>query len=87
MTFIVAEKKMNLQKSIAVICSAIALALCGSGLSADGAQRRSSNRRRTFAGWCRQKADLSPEAKHTVEVLLRKSDRSQNLPDRARVYL
>ena len=29
--------------------------------------------RRTFADWCRQKADLSPEAKHTVEVLLQKA--------------
>jgi Leucine-rich repeat (LRR) protein len=29
--------------------------------------------RRTFADWCRQKADLSPEAKHTVEVLLKEA--------------
>jgi internalin A len=29
--------------------------------------------RRTFADWCRQKADLGPEAKHTVEVLLEKA--------------
>ena len=25
---------------------------------------------RTFADWCREKASLSPETKHTVEVLL-----------------
>ena len=31
------------------------------------------NMRRTFADWCRQKADLSPEAKHTVEMLLQKA--------------
>ena len=70
MTLIVAEKHKNLQKSIAVTCSAIALALSGSGLSACGAETRSGNSRQTFAYWCRQKDSLSPEAKHTVEVLL-----------------
>jgi internalin A len=70
MTLIVAQKHINLQKSIAVTCSVIALALCGSGLSAYAAETRSGNMRRTFADWCRQKADLSPEAKHTVEALL-----------------
>ena len=69
MTFIVAGKKMNLQKLSAVICSAIVLAF-GSGLGAKAAEMRSSNSRQTFADWCRQKADLSPEAKHTVDVLL-----------------
>jgi len=29
--------------------------------------------RRTFADWCRQKADLSPEAKRTVELLLKEA--------------
>ena len=61
---------MDLQKLIVVTCSAIALALSGSGLSAKAAETRSSNSRQTFADWCRQKADLSPEAKHTVDVLL-----------------
>ena len=70
MTLIVAQKHKNLQKSIAVTCSAIALALSGSGLSADAAETRSGNSRRTFADWCREKDSLSPEAKHTVEVLL-----------------
>jgi len=55
---------------IAVICSAIALALSGTGLSACGAETRSENTRRTFADLCRQKTDLSPGAKHNVEVLL-----------------
>ena len=73
MTLIVAEKYQNLQRSIAVTCSAIALALCGSGLSAKAAEVRSSNSRQTFADWCRQKADLSSETKHTVEVLLEKA--------------
>src|SRR4028119_865754 len=73
MTLIVADKHINLQKSIAVICSAIALALSGSGLSADAAETRSGNSRRTFADWCREKDSLSPEAKHTVEVLLRQA--------------
>src|ERR671932_484680 len=70
MTLIVAKKHINLQKSIAVTCSVIALALCGSGLSAYAAETRSGNSIRTFADWCRQKDSLSPEAKHTVEVLL-----------------
>src|SRR6476620_12305722 len=71
MTLIVAQKHINLEKSmIAVTCSVIALALCGSGLSADAAETRSPNSRRTFADWCREKDSLSPEAKHTVEVLL-----------------
>ena len=70
MTLIVAQKHINLQKSIAIICSAIALALCGSGVSAYAAETRSGNSRRTFADWCREKDSLSPEAKHTVEVLL-----------------
>ena len=70
MTLIVAQKHKNLQKSIAVTCSVIALALCGSGLSAYAAETRSSNSRRTFADWCREKDSLSPEAKHIVELLL-----------------
>jgi internalin A len=60
---------MKLQKSIALACCVL-LALSGNGLSAKAAETRSGNSRRTFADWCREKADLSPEAKHTVEVLL-----------------
>ncbi len=63
---------MKLPKSIAVTCCAI-LALSANGLSAKAAETRSENSRRTFADWCRQKADLSPEAKHTVEVLLKEA--------------
>jgi internalin A len=72
MTLIVAQKHMKLPKSIALTCCAI-LALSGNGLSAKAAETRSGNSRRTFADWCRQKADLSPEAKHTVEVLLKEA--------------
>ncbi|MEG4419228.1 leucine-rich repeat domain-containing protein [Microcoleus sp. LAD1_D5] len=72
MTFIVAQKHMNLPKSIALTCCAI-LALSGNGLSAKAAETRSGNMRRTFADWCRQKADLSPEGKHTVEMLLKEA--------------
>ncbi len=61
---------MKLQKSIALACCAI-LALSANGLSAKAAETRSGNSRRTFADWCRQTADLSPEAKYTVEVLLK----------------
>ena len=63
---------MNLPKSIALACCAI-LALSGNGLSAKAAETRSGNSRRTFADWCREKDSLSPEAKHTVEVLLRQA--------------
>src|SRR4028119_2251443 len=72
MTLIVAHKHMKLQKSIALACCAI-LALSANGLSAKAAETRSSNSRRTFADWCRQKANLSPEAKRTVEVLLKEA--------------
>src|SRR4028118_516790 len=76
MTLIVAQKQMNLPKLIALTCCAL-LALSGSGLSAKAAETRSGNMRRTFADWCRQKADLSPEAKHTVEVLLQKAETTE----------
>ena len=54
-----------------------AIALSGSALSVNGAEVRSGNSRRTFADWCRQKADLSPQAKHTVEVLLKKAETTE----------
>ncbi|MEG4291571.1 leucine-rich repeat domain-containing protein, partial [Microcoleus sp. D2B6] len=76
MTLIVTQKQMKLQKSIAVTCCAI-LALSGNGLSAKAAETRAGNMRRTFAEWCRQKADLSPEAKRTVEVLLQKAETTE----------
>src|SRR4028118_1076586 len=76
MTIIVTQKHMKLQKSIALTCCAI-LALSANGLSAKAAETRSSNSRRTFAEWCRQKADLSPEAKRTVEVLLQKAETTE----------
>jgi internalin A len=63
---------MNLPKSIAVTCSVlIALALSGNGSSALAAETRSGYK--TFADWCREKAALSQETKHTVEVLLKKA--------------
>jgi internalin A len=76
MTLIVAQKHKKLQKSIALACCAI-LVLSGNGLSAKAAETRSGNSRRTFADWCRQKADLSPEAKRTVEVLLQKAETTE----------
>ncbi|WP_445171617.1 leucine-rich repeat domain-containing protein [Microcoleus sp.] len=76
MTLIVAEKHMNLPKSIALTGCAI-LALSANGLSAKAAETRSGNSRRTFADWCRQKANLSPEAKRTVEVLLQKAETTE----------
>ena len=67
---------MKLQKSITFTCCAI-LALSGNGLSAKAAEMRSENSRRTFSDWCRQKADLSPEAKRTVEMLLKEAGTSE----------
>ena len=76
MTLIVAQKHMKLPKSIALTCCVL-LALSGNGVSAKAAEVRSGNMRRTFADWCRQKASLSPEAKHTVEVLLQKAETTE----------
>ena len=76
MTLIVAQKHMKLPKSIALTCCAI-LALSANGLSAKAAETRSGNMRRTFADWCRQKADLSPEARRTVEVLLQTAETTE----------
>jgi internalin A len=67
---------MKLPKSIALTCCVL-LALSGNGVSAKAAEVRSGNMRRTFADWCRQKASLSPEAKHTVEVLLQKAETTE----------
>ena len=77
MALIVAHKHMNLPKSIALTCCVL-LALSGNGVSPKAAAEvRSGNSGRTFADWCRQKADLSPEAKHTVEVLLQKAETTE----------
>ena len=65
---------MNLSLSSAVACCAIALALSGNLLGAEVAQTQPGNSRRTFADWCRQKAALSPETKHTVDVLLKAAE-------------
>ncbi|MBD0341399.1 MAG: leucine-rich repeat domain-containing protein [Microcoleus sp. Co-bin12] len=76
MTLIVAQKHMKLQKSIALACCAI-LALSANGLSVKAAETQPGNSRRTFADWCREKDSLSPEAKHTVEVLLQKAETTE----------
>jgi len=80
-------------RPIALACCAIGLALSGSGLSAYAAETRSGNSKRTFADWCRQKADLSPEAKHTLEMLLKEAGTAecdaanQTLSSLAALYL
>ena len=87
MKIIVAQKQMNLSRLIVVALSAIVLASCGNKPSKLVADPQPGNNRpsvlvskpqprksgRTFADWCRQKADLSPETKHTVEVLLQEA--------------
>ena len=68
---------MKLQKPIA-LTFCVLLALSGNGVSPKAAAEvRSGNSRRTFADWCRQKADLNPEAKHTVEVLLQYAETTE----------
>jgi len=64
---------MKVLRLITVTSSAIALLLSGNGLSALAAPQQPRNSGRTFADWCREKASLSPEAKHTVEVLLKQA--------------
>jgi Leucine-rich repeat (LRR) protein len=54
--------------------SAIALASCGNRLSALVAEMQQGNSGRTFVDWCRERASLSPETKHTVEVLLKQAE-------------
>src|SRR6476469_1904205 len=71
MKIIVAQKHMNLASLIVVTFSAIGLISCGNKPSKLVAAPQLGNSGRTFADWCRQKADLSPEAKHTVEELLK----------------
>ncbi len=70
MTLIVAQKQMNLQRSIALACCAL-LASCESKPSESGTEPKPGNSQGTFAQLCREKASLSPEAKSTVEVLLK----------------
>jgi internalin A len=69
----VAHKYMNLPKSIALAFSAIALS--GNAMSVKAAEVRSANK--TFADWCRQRASLSPQAKHTVDVLLQYAETTE----------
>ena len=72
MTFMVIQKYVNLSRLMVVVAfSVIGLGSCGNGVSVLAAETQSANK--TFADWCREKASLSPETKHTVEVMLRKS--------------
>ena len=70
MKIIVAQKYRHLSRLIVIALSAIALASCGNRPSALATQTQPGNSGQTFADWCREKADLNPDAKHTVEVLL-----------------
>ncbi|MEP6519556.1 leucine-rich repeat domain-containing protein [Microcoleus vaginatus] len=40
-------------------------------------QKQPGDSGRTFADWCREKASLSPETKHTVEVLLERAETTE----------
>ena len=72
MTLIVGYKHMNLPRLMVVVAfSAIGLGSCGNIFFPSVAQTQPGNK--TFGDWCREKASLSPETKHTVEVLLEKA--------------
>ncbi|MCC3458014.1 leucine-rich repeat domain-containing protein [Microcoleus sp. PH2017_08_TRC_O_A] len=72
MKFMVMQKYVNLSRLVAVVAfSAIGLGSCGNISSLSVAQTQPANK--TFGDWCREKASLNPETKHTVEVMLRKS--------------
>lgn len=64
MTFVVMQKYVNLSRLMAVVAfSAIGLGSCGNISSPSVAQTQPANK--TFGDWCRTKASLSAEAKHT----------------------
>ena len=68
---------MKVLRLIAVTGSAmLALFLSENGLSALATAQQSENNGLSFADWCREKASLNPETKHTVEVLLQKAGTS-----------
>ncbi|MGB3267018.1 MAG: leucine-rich repeat domain-containing protein [Microcoleus sp.] len=72
MMFIAMQKYVNLSRLMVVVAfSAIGLGSCGNIFFPSVAQTQPGNK--TFGDWCREKASLSPEAKHTVEVLLEKA--------------
>ena len=72
MKIIVAQKYRHLSRLIVIALSAI-VALFGNALSVKATLTQPGNSGRTFADWCREKADLSPETQHTIDVLLEKA--------------
>ncbi len=84
MTLIDANEHMNLQNwyrkqglvaivwLILITFSTIILPSCRNQPSPVVVQKQKDNIKQTFAYWCREKKFLNPEAKHTVEVLLKK---------------
>src|SRR4028119_1398685 len=73
MKLIVAQKQMNLSLLLAVTCIAIGLASCLNKPAALVSAATPGNSGLIFAdSWCRKKDLLTPEAKHTVELLLEK---------------
>ena len=89
MTLIVAHKHRNLlyqyrkqgvvklQKFIVITCCAIGLASCRNPFSVLVSEPQPSKSGLTFADWCLARANLIPEAEHTVEVLLQKAETTE----------
>ena len=78
MKLIVAQKQMNLSQSLAVTCIAIGLTSCVNKPAVLVSAATPGNSGLIFADyWCRQKDFLTPEAKHTVELLLKKVETTE----------
>ncbi|MEK0187462.1 leucine-rich repeat domain-containing protein, partial [Microcoleus anatoxicus PTRS2] len=75
MKIIVGQKQINLSRLIIFAWSAIGLASCTNIPWALVSEPQPGNSGRiTFADWCLTRANLIPEAKHTVDVLLEKAE-------------
>jgi len=88
-TVLALNERMNLQNwyrkqdsvvivwLILIIFSTIIIASCANEPLPAVAQKQRDDSGRTFADWCREKDFLSPEAKHTVEMLLEKVETTE----------
>jgi Leucine-rich repeat (LRR) protein len=73
MKLIFAQKPKNLSQSLAVTCIVIGLASCINKSAVLVSAATPGNSGLIFANsWCRKKDLLTPEAKHTVELVLKK---------------
>ena len=88
-TVLALNERMNLQNwyrkqdsvvrvwLILITFSMIVIASCANEPLLAVAQKQRGDSGRTFADWCREKDSLSPEAKHTVEMMLEKVETTE----------